>query len=1237
MQRVRRVGFGLVALCCVVWLPLGSPLGAVDLFEVGWVEDFATTKGWTAEHGWLSNSCPQAELSVADGVACFSVVTPGHGMKWQRPVRDLWIGEDRFLVIRYRAEGVLTDSDEYLLYVDDGFGPETRPFRLRDVVCDGQWHTAAVDLLEVAESDTIRAFALQVQAPAAGGARLWVDEIRLSNRLPEHCEEVRSETAVQLSERPWWADWDSAAWEAQPAWLSNPASERGVSRAGGVTTFSVAGAGVGMKWSWFFEDPVLFRRHRYVAFEYRSAGTVARSDYSVCVLGQGSPEGRSYTSVVSQGQLRHDGRWHTLTASIREAVALFPEIKGIAIQVQAGSKGNAALSVRRLGLVNAVQPESAAGLLGGETVSEWGEFEPVELGASVTTSLKEVLDAMNIHDWPGGRRLAVDGVPFELPTAEQQVCATGLRARGEIRLEVSRSCSEVFLLVLALLRGQEEQVFSRDARLSSVREVDRFRIQLDYANGSVEECFPFSATMDGFEVVHGAQVLCVGADARKPLRQLTLHDRMDRGAFVLVAATSRRAQGRLFPGASEERPALSPLVHPPPADTRAPLVEQGDEMLRAENRLLTAEFALLPLPRLFRLVNAFADDELFKRGPSGPLYAVTVDGREVPSEQFERSGCEQTAEGAVRLTYERSVRPRVRLAITVGTDATGELLLLASAENLAPRPVSIGLSGPVVGPFLLGEDVENSHYVYPMQGWAYHNRNVSLRRRYGGRFPLQFMVACNPVAGSGLYLRTEDLAGTMRDYVLRKESTGVWLSVEYPERLTPPAAKVTAARTLIGVCSGDWRAGFRAYTDWLESWYRPLAPRQQWFREVFNFRQRFLYGHDPLYDARTGTLHLGRAIDEAQQHFGGIEYLHIFDWGTCGKYGRIYGRTGDHCPYDYLKGGKAAFRSAIRSVQGAGVPVGLYIEGYLLQEKGKLGQAYGKDWQLINRRGTGVYWPNSTEMMMCPWVEAWRDVQASTYATKAAELDVDGMYLDQFGFANIGKDCWSEVHGHATPGYAVLGERGLSTLVRERIQEAKRGVVLYSEEAPCDVNSQVQDGCFTYHMRSCRQSRPWAPIHLSRFAIPSFKTFEILVCDRPIGPWSEGVKWVFFNGEGIWLEGPATEWFEPQTLAAIRTCHALLREHRDAFTSDRPVPLVQTELGGVYANLFPAERKDVYTLYNSRHRTVSGPVLAVSHRPQARYTDAWRGREAAVDRHADRDVISVTIGPRDVSCIVCSW
>jgi len=229
-------------------------------------------------------------------------------------------------------------------------------------------------------------------------------------------------------------------------------------------------------------------------------------------------------------------------------------------------------------------------------------------------------------------------------------------------------------------------------------------------------------------------------------------------------------------------------------------------------------------------------------------------------------------------------------------------------------------------------------------------------------------------------------------------------------------------------------------------------------------------------------------------------------------------------------------------------------------------------------------------MMMCSAVSAWREVQASTYERYVRELGVDGMYLDQFGFANSGKDCWSSEHGHTVPGSTMLGERGMTRLVRTRMEAARPGVALYSEEVPCDVNSQYQDGSFSYHMSQLRRYRPLAPLHAPRFAIPSFKTFEILVCDHPMGSWSEGVKWTFFNGEGIWLEGPATTWFEPRTRTAVRRCHALLRRYRDAFCSDAPVPLVPTKTPGVLGNRFPGREATVLTLYNARHRAVVARV-----------------------------------------------
>ena len=97
---------------------------------------------------------------------------------------------------------------------------------------------------------------------------------------------------------------------------------------------------------------------------------------------------------------------------------------------------------------------------------------------------------------------------------------------------------------------------------------------------------------------------------------------------------------------------------------------------------------------------------------------------------------------------------------------------------------------------------------------------------------------------------------------------------------------------------------------------------------------------------------------------------------------------------------------------------------------------------------------------------------------------------------------------------------------------------------------------------------------------------------------------------------------------------AILRQHRDAFTSLTPEPLVPTQVAGVFANRFPAAGKTVYTLYNSRHRTVRGPVLRLPHRDGVTYHDAWQGRPADVRRDGNDDLISTELGPHGVGCLV---
>jgi hypothetical protein len=216
----------------------------------------------------------------------------------------------------------------------------------------------------------------------------------------------------------------------------------------------------------------------------------------------------------------------------------------------------------------------------------------------------------------------------------------------------------------------------------------------------------------------------------------------------------------------------------------------------------------------------------------------------------------------------------------------------------------------------------------------------------------------------------------------------------------------------------------------------------------------------------------------------------------------------------------------------------------------------------------------------------------------------------------------------------VRTERETTRAVRQRIDGVKPNVALYTEESPIDVTSQYQDGSFTYAMFAAQRSQTRVPLNLFRFAVPDFKTIEILFCDKPTGSWATGVRWVFFNGEAIWLEGPATEWFEPETRAEIRRGYRILSEHRDAFTTTNPMPLVPSEQGGVYVNAFPVEKKAVYTFYNSRHRTVRGPVLSLPHHGDAVYHDAWNDRPVDVRRVGGRDVVHLEIGPHGAGCLV---
>lgn len=1190
------------------WVVLAASVsGAVEPGEFEWCEPFATADAWQPEPSWLANASPTASVECDGRVARFGVDEPGRGMKWSASMAGVELSELPYLVLRYRAERFDVARDDYFVYLkDDVPGTELQAIGLNEVAADGQWHVAVVDVTTRTRGRAVSQIAIQVQSGPEGGVRLWVDWIAMMASPPEQAEWIGPAPESTPDRRIPLA---GSRWQARPDWLGNPAGE-GARRAGhdGETAlFAVDSAQRGMKWSWDLPEPLALEGHRFASFRYRAVGARPTGDYAVAVLGKQRGAGPGYLALIPATELICDGRWHTLDVDIRSVGAEIPVADTLAVQVQAGEP-RATLEVSDLRLSNTRSRSKLADAVDWRPGARFDGFRPWPIDSVATADADSWRRHLRIGDWFTEPAVTVCGIPFQLASGGSALAATPLRDKSQLRLPGGVAAGEVYLVMMAAFTGSEEPAYGH-GRLRAIRDVDRFRLRLEYAGGTVDECVPMNVDTRDFGIVEGAQVVVAAADGSKRLESIVVCDRARQAAFAVAAVTARTDGGRLFPEALDESPPLRVAASDPSADVA-----------------LEAVLDTAGSPILKRLVHRPSGWDLLAEPCS--IVRLRVDGEEIAPERFERS-----PNGGPIAWYAIRGVDGLRVGIEASAAPRGEYTVTAHVDHRGAQEHTVELAAPVIGPYRLGENADDAYYWFPKRGSAFDNRPATHRERYSGLFPVQFIDTFSPADGRGLSLRTLDERCLRKDYLLEKQSGALSVGVEYPARTVKPGERFRTAPTVIRATDGDWRRGFDAYREWVRTWHAPRSPRKPWFREIFNFRQRFLWWLDPLFDAQTKTFHLDRAVEEARREFGGIDYLHIFDWGNCGRLGRIYGRTGDHSPYEHL-GGRDAFRLAIRGVQAQGVPTGLYIEGYLLEERGKLGQEFGPAWQLIGRDGRGLYWPQSTEMFVCPGVAAWREVQASTYATKVEQLDVDGMYIDQFGFANQGKNCYSSAHGHEVPSDPVVTERDCTEIIRRRIDRAKPNVAVYTEETPVDVTTQLQDGSFTYAMFSAQRTLTRVPLNAARFALPCFKTIEILFCDKPTGSWATGVKWVFFNGEAIWIEGPAGEWFEPATREAIRRCYRILRKHRDAFTSLEPAPLVPTEMGGVFANAFPGRDETVYTFYNARHRTVRGTVLRLPGADAATYHDAWHERPATVRREGADVLIDLEIGPHDVGCLV---
>ena len=525
-------------------------------------------------------------------------------------------------------------------------------------------------------------------------------------------------------------------------------------------------------------------------------------------------------------------------------------------------------------------------------------FQAVPLPAAALTDGRRWLQRLRLTDWPSTERVTVEGIPFQLAAQPLLVvAATSVQDKSRVALAADCQTNEVFVLLLAKFFGPDEPVFG-DGRLKAIGDVDRFRLRLQYADGTADECLPWNVSTGRFGVIEGAQVLVTAVDDAKRLREIVVCDGTRQGAFAVAACSVRIAGERGFPQSLEDTP---PLVHKSPAvPPSSPLqFELSGNDLTIANGDFGAQIAWDGLPNWRRIEHRATAWNLLRAG--SPLVTLTVDGTAIVPASFQLRDLSATSNSCTA-EYAIDSMPGLTLMMTVEPAGTGSLAVRASVGNQGPQPRRVSLVAPRIGPYRLSADAEAAYYLVPKRGTAFDNRPGNYRERYCGLFPLQFLDTFSPGDARGVSLRTEDTLCEWKHYLLDKSGTEFNLAVEYAERTLASGERFETPRAVIQVTDGFWLRGFSAYRDWLRSVCRPAAPRQPWFREVFNFRQRFLHGLDPLYDGQ--QIHLQRAVDEAVREFGGIDYLHLFDWGYCGPYGRIYGRTGDYSPFDFLHGGQ---------------------------------------------------------------------------------------------------------------------------------------------------------------------------------------------------------------------------------------------------------------------------------------------------------------------------------------------
>jgi len=1204
----------------------------------GWRLGKDSVAHWRPMPDWLANPSANAKFEATDEGFRFSVPEAGKGMKWLINAR--WVNTTRFryLVIRYKAAGLDTNRRDYFVWVNDNSRrsqEEQTLIWLNELKSDGQWHYAVADLKVLEIRPYLSHLAIQVQA-SQPNCEVFVKELVFCDRLPEGVV-LPEKPLPPFRERPLPLQ-TLARLRPQPTWLPNPADSAEIRLTESGLLLRVRGFGRGMKWALEFDPPLQVSDTPYLLVEYRAVGVSPMRDYFVYTAPRKPVLPQPNYHAAWLDELVADGNWHRLMVRVPEPAQR--ELATMAIQVQSESEV-AEVVIRSIKFVNRPpEPDKWLEDVLPEAPRRKGKFVPLDISDRCNIALSQLGLDLPVRDWKFRQRNVIAaGIPFIVSTKDLNAVSVETdEGMGTIAVPLNKAekASEAYLLMAASFPRWEEPSYGGGS-LTRIRHPHRFVVEIVYRDGSSELYFPLRVSSRHPEVVWGLDVYVV--PLRKPAKEIRLHDRMRLGDFGLCGLTlnlgepqfganGTRGAGR-GTGGLWDVPSLPVARQAKLAPPKRVSIQHRKDRLILENanlRLVVqlqppmlAELWLLPVKRnvLTAPVPLFSVQSW-----DGKVQATSDDYRWEGEAPAEPNVANRQSQVAIHLKAPNPSLPDVQIVLRMDEGTTVEMR--AVLHNRSQQTQRWHFHLPARWGFRIGE---NDFYAYPVRTAVISDREISLRFRYSGWLPLQFLDLSAPELGIGLGLMTKDLVGFDRRVELKREGKVTHFGISWHCDPINPGESVELPPIELFVHGGDWRQSFERYKAWVRTRYQPLAPRKEWFRKVFAFRQDYI--GTGLFDFATKTYRFAERVQFAREAFGACDYLHIFDWGAT----LHRGRTGDYDPWDERLTTAEEFKEEVAKLQSAGVPVGLYIEGYLVDERSRVGKLHGQEWAIRNPEGRIVHWePGSPEFFMCPGAKGWQDYLAGVYRRVREETGALGFYIDQFGFCD--RTCFASTHDHPPDWHVLPGEGQLTRKVRQALPPE---CVVYTENFPPDIHTVLQDGSFDYAINYFQTTaHRWmpVPVRLGRFAFPDFKVLQIIVCDLPVGTNEEAVRQVFFNGDGFWIQGEPDFWWQPEALLVLRKCIAILREHADAFASDRCEPLVPTLVGGVFANKFEGKGKTVWTLYNANWRSVSDEILVVPHVSGARYIDAWNGVELKPRIVGKTAYLRLTLEPHGVGCVV---